>query len=80
MRNPNPVIGAIAPGAELTEAEAFDAPTRTVNVIDTTGRLRGQIQWLAEDVGEHSKPAILQFYAEMTEPSHARNNRVREPR
>ena len=63
------VVGSIGPAVEMGEVSTFDGPTRTVELTDGAGRLRGRIQWLAEDVGEHSKAAILQFYVEMTEPS-----------
>lgn len=59
------VVGSIAP-VEITEIEAFDAPTRTVNLRDGGGRLRGRIQWLAEDMGPHSEDALLQFFVAMT--------------
>lgn len=59
------MVGSIAP-VEITETGAFDGPTRTVNLRDGSGRLRGRIQWLAEDMGQHSEEALLRFFVAMT--------------
>lgn len=51
---------------ELTESEAFDAPTRTVNITDDSGRLHGRIQWLADEVSEGFQRGVLRLYVEAT--------------
>lgn len=60
------IVGSIRPGIELTETEAFDAPTRIVNVTDASGRLHGRIQWLADEVNEGFERGLLHLYIEST--------------
>lgn len=60
------IIGSIGPTVEITESEAFDAPTRTVNVTDAAGRLHGRVQWLAAETGEGFEQGLLALFMEAT--------------
>lgn len=58
------VVGRIGPAIDITETDEFDAPTRTVNLIDTSGRLHGRIQWLSDEVNESFHRSLLQLCVE----------------
>lgn len=59
------IIGSIGPAIEITETEEFDAATRTLNLIDSSGRIHGRIQWLSSEMDEEGfDRALLQFCVE----------------
>jgi hypothetical protein len=61
----NKIVGSIGPAIEITETEEFDAATRTLNLIDSSGRIHGRLQWLSSEMDEEGfDRSLLQFCIE----------------